>query len=145
MATLALATVAVVLFASACSAQPAPAAQTPSSSAADSGIRGIVLFVGGPYVPDLSASPLPDGFGTQARGRPYRFVTVRVTALDGRDAGRVVALRKPDANALFTVPLPPGRYALDAVVPQDGPFPRRARVTVPSDHYVRAVVTVEGP
>ena len=133
-----------VLLASACGAPSRPPTQS-SSPGAGSGILGIVLFVGGPYVPNLSASPLPDGFGTQARGRPYRFVTVRITALDGRDAGRVVAIRKPDAQSLFTVSLAPGSYALDALVPKDGPFPLLTRVTVPPEHYVRAVVRVEGP
>ena len=46
--------------------QPSP---EPSPS---SGVRGILLFGGGPFV-DSSPSPLPGGFGTTKLGRPYHY------------------------------------------------------------------------
>ena len=115
---------------------------TPQSSFS-SGIRGIVLFAGGPGV--RSPSPLPGGFGTTKRGLPYRWVTVRVTrAADGKTKATVASL-KPDTNALFTVSLPPGTYVLTPLVPKNGPAPLTTRVVVKPGEYARAIVYVTGP
>ena len=117
---------------------------TPSATAASaSGIRGIVLLEGGPYT--ASPPPLPAGFGSGRRGRPYRFVTVQVTADSGADAGRVVATLKPDPRALFTVALPPGEYVLAPLVAKNGPAPVRSTVVVTTGAFVRALVYVEAP
>ena len=53
-----------------------------------SSVFGIVLFEGGPYVP--SPSPLPGGFVSGTKGRPYRFVIVQVKTTSGPNAGRVM-------------------------------------------------------
>ena len=117
------ATVAVVAFAAfalaSCAGGTGP---SPSSSVTaarhTSGIRGIVLLEGGPYI--ASPSPLPAGFGSGRQGRPYPFVTVRVTANSGADAGRVVATLKPDRRGLFTIAPQPGDYVLEPIVQKDG-------------------------
>lgn len=101
------------------SLSPSP---SPSPTCA-SGIDGIVLFAGGPYLASPSPSSLPGGFGSGAQGRPYRFVTVDVRATSGTNAGRVVATVKPDAQALFSLDLPPSGYVLRCLVPSDGPGP----------------------
>jgi hypothetical protein len=111
-------------------------------SAATSGIRGIVLFEGGPGI--MSPSPLPGGFGSCRQGRPYRVVAVQVIARSGADAGRVVARVKPDSAALFRIAVPPGRYELKALVPKSGPWPRPTTVVVAGGAYARALVHVEG-
>lgn len=107
-----------------------------------SGVAGIVLFQGGPYAP--STSPLPAGFGSGSKGRPYRFVIVQVKATSGPHAGKVMAKIKPDAEALFSVDLPPGSYVLTPLVPRNGPWPRPATVTVHAGQRTRAFVYVEG-
>jgi hypothetical protein len=111
-------------------------------SGTTSGIRGIVLFEGGPGI--MSPSPLPGGFGSGRQGRPYRFVAVQVIARSGADAGRVVARVKPDSAALFRIAVPPGRYELKALVPKSGPWPRPTTVVVARGAYARALVYVEG-
>jgi hypothetical protein len=107
-----------------------------------SGVVGIVLFEGGPVI--FSPSPLPDGFGSGAKGRPDRFVIVQIKATSGPNAGKVVARLKPNAEALFSVDLPPGRYILRPLVPKNGPWPRLTTITVRAGQRTRAVVYVEG-
>jgi len=107
-----------------------------------SGIHGIVLFAGGP--PITSPSPLPGGSGSGRQGRPYPSVTVQVTARGGADDGRVVARIKPDAEALFTIPLPPGTYELKPLVPKNGPWPQPTTVVVGTGRFSRALVSVQG-
>jgi hypothetical protein len=111
-------------------------------SAATSGIRGIVLFEGGPVI--INPSPLPSGFGSGRQGRPYSVATVQVIARSGAHAGRVVARVKPDSAALFRIAVPPGRYELKALVPKSGLGPRPKTVVVAPGAYARALVYVEG-
>ena len=155
--TAAAATMAVVAFAAlgalgalgalalaSCAGGTGPS-PSPSVTAArhTSGIRGIVLLEGGPYI--ASPSPLPAGFGSGRQGRPYPFVTVRVTANSGADAGRVVATLKPDRRGLFTIALQPGDYVLEPIVQKDGPAPVQSTVAVTAGTFARAVVLVEAP
>jgi hypothetical protein len=107
-----------------------------------SGVAGIVLFEGGAYMP--SPSPLPGGFGSGSKGRPYRFVLVQVMATSGPNAGKVVAKLKPNAQAVFSVDLPPGSYILTPLVPKNGPWPRPTTVTVRAGQRTHAIVSVEG-
>jgi hypothetical protein len=137
--------VALVSLATSCGSGAPSASPTPSTDRS-SGIRGIVLFAGGPVLPpSVSPSPLPGGFGSSSQGRPYGFVTVQVTAEGGAHAGHVLARIKPDSRALFTLAVPPGRYKLTPLVPKNGPFPLATTVVVRPDRYVRALVYVEGP
>ena len=149
--TAAATTVAVVAFVAfaalalaSCAGGTGPS-PSPSVTAArhTSGIRGIVLLEGGPYV--ASPSPLPAGFGSGRQGRPYPFVTVQVTANSGADAGRVVATLKPDRRGLFTIALQPGDYVLEPIVQKDGPAPVQSTVAVTAGTFARAVVLVEAP
>ena len=108
-------------------------------------VDGIVLFEGGPGNPPASPA-LPGGFGSGSQGRPYRWVTVQAKAISGPKAGEIVASVKPDAKALFSVSLPPGRYQLVAVVPKNGPWPYCVtRVTARAGQHARAIVIVTGP
>jgi hypothetical protein len=142
VAVVAVVAVAFALVSCGGGAGPSPG---PSATAAraTSGIRGIALLEGGPYI--ASPPPLPAGFGSGRQGRPYPFVTVQVTATSGADAGRVVATLKPDRRALFTVALPPGDYVLEPIVQKDGPAPVQSTVVVTAGRFVRALVYVEAP
>ena len=110
-----------------------------------SGVDGIVLFAGGPFMASPSPASLPGGFGSGAKGRPYRYVTVEARATSGTNAGRVVAKVKPDAQALFSLDLPPGSYVLRCIVPKNGPWPLPTHAAVRLDQRARAIVYVEGP
>ena len=134
---------ALVLVAASCAAGAGHPGATATTSHQPSGIRGVVLFAGGPFV--LSPSPLPDGFGSGRQGRPYRFVTVQITVKGGAGAGRVVAKLKPGSQALFAVALPPGAYELKPLVPRNGPWPLTTEVVVRPGAYTRAIVYVEAP
>ena len=139
----AVALVAVTLALASCGGggpSPSPSATV---AAHPSGIRGIVLLAGGPYV--ASPPPLPDGFGSGRQGRPYPFVTVQVTAKGGADEGRIVARLKPSRRGLFMIALRPGEYVLEPLVQKDGPAPLRTTVTVTAGAFARALVYVEGP
>lgn len=114
-----------------------------SSSSKPSAVVGIVLFEGGPSNPSPSPA-LPGGFGSGSQGRPYRFVTVQVTATSGPNAGKVVAKLMPDARALFRAKLSPGSYIFKAHVPTNGPWPRATKVTVRAGQRTRVKVYVEG-
>lgn len=118
--------------------QPNPTpSPTPSSS---SGIHGILLFAGGPYVSG-SPSPLPDGFGTTESGRPYYGAKIVVKA---KPSG-LPLLVQPSANGLFTVALSPGTYVLTPKVPKNGPFPMPTTVAVKPGEFARVKVYVSGP
>jgi hypothetical protein len=137
---LALGLTASVLALASCGSQSSP---TSTPSGTSSGVRGIVLFSGGPYI--ASSSPLPDGFGTTKLGRPYPWVTVEVRVKTGPGAGQVVAKVKPDAQALFTISLPAGTYVLAPLVPKNGPFPMPTTIVVEPGRYARTIVRVSGP
>jgi hypothetical protein len=129
---------AVALTGTACGAgapSPNPSASPPRQV---SGIRGIVLLAGGPYI--LSPSPLPAGFGSGRQGRPYPGVTVQVAVGRGLHRGRVIAIVRPDADALFTIVVPPGTYVLRPLVPRDGPGVLSTTVVVAPGKFVRALV-----
>ena len=135
--------VAVALVATSCGGAAGPSSSRSATTARQtSGIRGIVLFAGGPDI--LSPSPLPGGFGSGRQGRPYRFVTVQVTVARGADKGHVVARIKPNADALFVIPLPPGAYVLKPRVPRNGPWPQATTVVVAPGRFSRTLVYVEG-
>jgi len=137
---LALGLAASLLWLVACGgSQPSP---VPAPSGTSSGVRGIVLFSGGPAI--ISPRPLPDGFGDDTQGRPYRDVIVEVKASTGLRAGQVVAKVKPGAQALFSIALPPSTYVLTTLVPKNGPWPRPTTVVVKPGQYTRAIVYVEG-
>ncbi len=145
VAALVVAFAALPLAATSCGGATGPS-PSPSAGGArqTSGIRGIVLLAGGPFV-GLSPSPLPGGFGSGRQGRPYRFATVQVTAEQGVDKGRVVARIKPDADSLFAIALRPGTYELKPLVPKNGPWPRSTTVVVAAGEFSRALVYVEAP
>ena len=107
-----------------------------------SGIDGIVLFQGGEQI--MSLSPLPGGFGSDAQGRPYPFPSVQVQATSGAHAGENVAKVKPNAEALFSVNLPPGSYVLWPLLPVNGGTAHYTNVTVHAGQRARALVYVEG-
>lgn len=131
----ALAVMAVLLVLAGCGGkQPSP---EPSPS---SGVRGILLFSGGPYVAS-SPSPLPGGFGTTKLGRPYHFATILVQAKSGAQA---ILSTKPSSDGLFKIALPPGTYVLTPKVPKNGPWPTPTTVVVRPGEFTRAVVYVSG-
>jgi len=134
---------ALVVVAASCAAGTSHPGPTATTSGHPSGIRGIVLFAGGPFV--LSPAPLPDGFGSGRQGRPYRFVTVQITVKSGAGTGRVVAKVRPDSQAMFAVALPPGAYELKPLVPRNGPWPLTTAVAVRPGAYTRAIVYVQAP
>jgi hypothetical protein len=80
---------------------------SPSST---SGAFGIALVnQGGMMTAPPMPSPLPSGFGdSEAVPCPHCIIVVEATS--GQGAGRVVARVRTDAQGLFTVSLPPGRY-----------------------------------
>ena len=85
----------------------------------------------------MSPSPLPGGFGSDAQRRPYRFAIMPVKATSGAHAGTVVAKVKPNAEALFSVNLPPGDYVLQPLPPTNGgcgELQRESRCTPGSAH-----------
>ncbi len=132
----AIAVLAVLLVLAGCGGkQPSP---EPSPS---SGVRGILLFGGGPYV-DSSPSPLPGGFGTTELGRPYHAATILVQAKSGANA---ILRTKPSTDGLFTIALPPGTYVLTPKVPKNGPWPMPTTVVVRPGEFTRALVYVSGP
>ena len=89
----ALAVLAMLVVLAGCGGkQPHP---TPSPS---SGVRGILLFGGGPGI--ISPSPLPDGFGTTELGRPYHAATILVQAKSGAQA---LLTTKPSSDGLFKI------------------------------------------
>lgn len=126
-----------------CGGGTSPSPSPSMTAARTSGIRGIVLLEGGPYI--ASPSPLPAGFGSGRQGRPFPFVTVQVTADSGADAGRVVVTLKPDRRGLFTVALPPGEYILEPIVQKDGPAPVQSTAVVSAGRFARSLVYVEAP
>ncbi len=130
----AVAVLAVLVVLGGCGGkQPSP---EPSPS---SGVRGILLFSGGPGI--ISPSPLPDGFGTTKLGRPYSFATIVAKAKSGAQATLSV---KPSSDGLFTMTLPPGTYVLTPKVPKNGPWPMPTTVVVKPGGFTRAVVYVSG-
>jgi hypothetical protein len=105
---------AIVLLVSCGSPSGRDAQPSPTASG---GVYGITLV-------DTSASSyryptieLPGGFGEwDGRVSPHAVVTVK--AADGPHAGQVVALVRSDAQGVFRVTLPPGRYrVLSAAMP----------------------------
>jgi hypothetical protein len=56
----------------------------------------------------------------------------------------VVARIKPNADALFVIPLPPGAYVLKPRVPRNGPWPQATTVVVAPRRFSRTLVYVEG-
>lgn len=114
---------------------PNPSASPPRQ---ESGIRGIVLFGGGPHI--ASPSPLPGGFGSGHQGRPYPGVAVEVSIGRGTQKGRVIATVKPDADALFTIAVPPGVYVLRPLVGHGAAHTLSVTVVVRPGRFVRALV-----
>lgn len=142
-----LATVAFVATSCAGAAGTSPS-QSPSPSTTTarqtSGIRGIVLRVGGPYA---SPSPLPGGLGV-SQGRPYPHVIVQVTMETDTGSSRAVVRLESDGHGLFTVALPPGTYELEAL-PREGAGPRSLAGPQPTwvvaepGAFARAIVDVD--
>jgi hypothetical protein len=97
---------ATLSLASCGTGSPSPGA----SSSPESGVYGISLVNQGGMMTALpSPSPLPGGFGPSLLvPDPHHVVLVRVAG--GPDAGKLIARVRSDAQGLFRVALPPGRY-----------------------------------
>lgn len=83
-----------------------------SSTISTSGVYGITLVNQGGMMTALpTPSPLPGGLGRSLLvPDPHHVVLVR--AAGGPDAGKLLARVRSDAQGLFRVALPPGRYLL---------------------------------
>jgi hypothetical protein len=105
---------------------------TAPDAAGDQGVRGVVLL--GPRCPvETDASPCPD--------EPLPGITVRVL----RDGEPINATATSDVAGRFELRLPPGRYTLEAIVPEGGPgmSAKPIDVTVTAGGYVDVVVPVD--
>jgi hypothetical protein len=134
---------AVVVVAVALASCGGGAGRPTTQSSRSSGVFGIVLFTGhGPRLVPASPLPLPGGFVREPwlDGNPFPDASVHVVAKTGANAGRVVATVKPNAQGLFRVTLPPGRYVLWPAVPRIWRW--RTAVRVRSGAYARAEVHV---
>jgi hypothetical protein len=105
-----------------------------------SGIYGIaVTNHGGPLFgphPSLTPSPLPGGFGlSHLEPDSHRGIVVRAVAGDG--SVKVVAKVQANADGIFKVTLPPGRYQVLGAPPYSSD---RKSVTVRAGAYTRVVV-----
>jgi len=80
---------------------------TSTSSSPTSGVYGIALK--NPVTASPTPSPLPGGFG-EAEGVPCPHAAILIRSTGGHDAGGLVTRVRADAQGIFRVSLPPGRY-----------------------------------
>ncbi|MGE5460026.1 MAG: MSCRAMM family protein [Solirubrobacterales bacterium] len=103
--------------------------QDASGMKAETGVRGVVLA--GPQCPvEQAGSPCPD--------EPMTNVEVQATT-----RGSVVATARTDAEGRFELPLEPGDYVIEAVLPAGPPSAKPTSVTVPSHGFAQVTVLVD--
>jgi hypothetical protein len=103
--------------------------QDASGTKAETGVRGVVLA--GPQCPvEQAGSPCPD--------EPMANVEVQATA-----GGSAVATARTDAQGRFELPLEPGDYVIEAVLPAGPPSAKPTSVTVPPHGFSQVTVLVD--
>jgi len=123
---------AMLSLASCSTASPRPG----SSAGPTSGVYGITLVSqGGRMTAAPTPSPLPSGFGPSMLV-PYPRSVVLIRAAGGQDAGQLVARVRSDAQGLFRIALPGGRYLVT------GKAQIMVHVTVHAGGYSRVRVQV---
>jgi hypothetical protein len=104
-----------------------------------SGIYGVTLVNhGGKETATWpTPSPLPGGFGL-SKLEPYPRAVALIKVASGPDAGRTIARVRSDAQGVFRVALPPGRY----LVRGSSSDSLRRRVAVRAGVYSRVRIQV---